>query len=211
MQTLDFKKRDKPLYSGKQGQWDHLTVPPMTYLAATGKGDPDQPGFARAVAALYPLAYGVRALHKARGAVFTVPPLAALWSAENPQAFVTGDRATWEWTVMLRLPDDVDEAVLEMVRPTALNKLARKKDAATDGDTMEKVRLIQLEEGGCLQTLHLGPYSDEAPILADLHDRLMPQKGLTFNGKHHEIYHVDPRRVTPDKLKTILRQPIRST
>ena len=210
MESLDFKKRDKPLYSGKKGRWDRLMVPSMTYLAATGKGDPDQPGFALAVAALYPLAYGIRAYRKARDAVFTVPPLAALWSADDPEVFVSGDRAEWEWTVMLRVPDDVDDEILQKVRPTALSKLARKKDASTDSETMQSVRLIQLTEGDCLQTLHVGPYSQEAPVLADLHNRVMPEKSLTFNGHHQEIYLGDPRRVSPEKLRTILRQPVKS-
>ena len=209
MDTLDFKKRDKPFYSGKAGRWDRLVVPEMTYLVASGTGDPDQPGFARAVAALYPLAYGVRALCKAMGEVFTVSPLAALWSAVDPEVFVSGDRMAWEWTVMLRLPDDIDAGVLDVVRPTALKKLAGKKDAGTDAGTMEMVQLIRLEEGACLQTLHLGPYADEAPVLADLHGRVMPEQGVTFNGRHHEIYLGDPRRVAPARLKTILRQPVR--
>ena len=208
MDTLDFKKRDRPLYSGKVGRWDRVVVPPMTYLMVSGKGDPGAPDYGRAVAALYPLAYGVRAYCKARDAVFTVPPLAALWSAANPNVFVSGDRQAWEWTVMLRLPDDIDAAMLETVRANALVKLARKKDAATDAVTMGRVELVRLEEGDCLQTLHIGPYADEAPVLAGLHSQVMPGQRVTFNGKHHEIYLGDPRRVAPAKLRTILRQPV---
>lgn len=209
MNTLDFKKRDRPLYSGKPGRWDRITVPPITYISASGQGDPDQPGFARAVAALYPLAYGIRAICKARGAVFTVPPLAALWSADDPEAFATGDRAAWKWAVMLRLPDDIDKQMLDTTRATALKTLARKKDAGTDAATMKSVTLKHLDEGDCLQTLHLGPYKDEATVLADLHNRVMPDQAVTFNGPHHEIYLSDPRRVAPEKLRTILRQPVR--
>ncbi|MCF6234032.1 MAG: GyrI-like domain-containing protein [Rhodobacteraceae bacterium] len=209
MDNLDFKKRDKPLYSGKPGRWDRLEVPPITYVASSGQGDPDQPAFSRSVAALYPLAYGIRALCKAQGAVFTVPPLAALWRADDPKAFATGDRMAWQWTVLLRLPDTIDQQMLETVRATALKKLARKKDVGTDSDTMNAVSLINLDEGDCLQTLHLGPYADEAPVLADLHNRVMPELGVTFNGAHHEISLGDPRRAAPEKLRTILRQPVR--
>ena len=211
MGNLDFKKRDKAQYSGKQGRWDRLDVPPITYIATSGQGDPDQPGFARSVAALYPLAYGIRAICKARGAAFTVPPMAALWSAGDPSAFTSDNRTAWQWTAMLRLPEGIDQLMLETVRANALKKLARKKDPGTDADAMNAVALKHLTEGDCLQTLHIGPFMDEAPILADLHDCLMPEQGVTFNGRHHEIYLGDPRRVAPEKLKTILRQPVRPT
>lgn len=208
MQKLDFKKRDKPLYSGKQGRWDRLIVPPMTYVAIDGQGDPDGPAYARAVAALYPVAYGVKFLFKAQGADFVVPPLSSLWSADDPTAFVTGDRAAWQWSAMIRLPDDTGDDLFQKARDTALKKLARKKDAATDSATMGAVRLKHLDEGDCLQTLHVGPYADEAPVLADLHDQVMPGLNLTFAGAHHEIYLSDPRRVAAEKLRTILRQPV---
>ncbi len=208
MQKLDFKKRDKPLYSGKQGQWDRLIVPPMTYVTIDGQGDPNAPAYGRAVAALYPVAYGVKALFKARGADFVVPPLSSLWSADDPAAFATGDQAVWQWSAMIRLPDDTSEDQFQTALDTALKKLARKKDAATDSATMSAARLQHLDEGNCLQTLHLGPYADEAPVLAELHERVMPTQNLTFGGIHHEIYLSDPRRVAPEKLRTILRQPV---
>ncbi len=208
MDKLDFKKRDKPLYSGKQGRWDRLNVPPMTYVMIDGHGDPNAPGFARAVAALYPLAYGIKAVFKARDADFVVPPLSALWRADDPAAFVAGDRGAWRWRAMIRLPDAADSGMFDTVLAEALQKLARKKQAATDADTMRTVVLGHLDEGDCLQTLHLGPYTHEAPVLADLHDRLMPELGVAFNGAHHEVYLSDPRRVAPERLRTILRQPV---
>lgn len=205
----DFKKTDKAFYSGKSGRWDRLTLPSLTFVAIDGQGDPNGPLYARALAALYPSAYGIKALHKAAGADFTVPPLEALWTADDPGAFVAGDRAAWQWTAMIRIPQDVTKDMVDGVKETVLTKLARKKTAATDPQTVAMVRLLTLEEGDCLQTLHIGAYSNEAPTLADLHDRLMPEMGVTFNGPHHEIYLGDPRRAAPDKLKTLLRQPIR--
>jgi len=209
MEKLDFKKRDKPFYSGKSGQWHRITIPPMTYVMIDGTGDPDAPAYARAVSALYPVAYGVKALAKAQGADFTVPPLEAVWTAHDPAAFVDNDRAAWRWTAMIRLPETTDAEVFATARATALTKLARKKDAATDAATMSSTYLAQLDEGDCLQTLHIGPYRDEAATLAALHDQVMPDLGLTFGAPHHEIYLSDPRRVAPDRLKTILRQPVR--
>ncbi|MFT4960564.1 MAG: hypothetical protein ACI92Z_001648 [Paracoccaceae bacterium] len=209
MDKLDFKKRDKPFYSGKQGRWDRLTIPPMTYLMIDGAGEPGGPDYIRAISALYPLAYGVKFWSKAKGADFTVPPLEALWFADDPSVFVSDDRAAWQWTAMIRLPDDVDGDEFETVRATALSKLARKTDAPTDAATMKSVRLEVQEEGDSLQTLHIGPYCAEAPVLGHLHNTVMPDLGLTFGMPHHEIYLSDPRRMAPEKLRTILRQPVR--
>lgn len=206
---LDFRKTDKPLYTAKQGRWDRLSLPRLQFVMIDGKGDPGGPDYARALGALYPVAYGIKFQCKAEGRDFTVPPLEALWWSDDPKAFVLGDRANWQWTAMIRVPDTVTEAVFETARDGALTKLEKKKDAPTDAATMRTVRLDRVEEGACLQSLHLGPYTDEAPVLADLHDRLMPELGVTFNGPHHEIYLNDPRRVAPEKLKTILRQPVR--
>lgn len=208
MEKLDFKKRDKAFYVGKQGRWDRLIIPAMTYVSITGMGDPGGPQFSRAVSALYPLAYGVKALFKARGADFTVPPLEAQWWADDPSVFVAGDRSAWQWRAMIRLPDDVTESDLNSARDVVLAKLARKKDVATDASTVNAALLEVQEDGDSLQTLHIGPYSDEAPVLAHLHDTVMPGIGVTFGGHHREIYLGDPRRAAPDKLRTLLRQPV---
>ncbi|MCB1330302.1 MAG: GyrI-like domain-containing protein [Maritimibacter sp.] len=203
MEKLDFKTRDRAFYTGKPGQWQALTLPEMTFLAIEGEGDPNGPGYAAALSALYPLAYGVKFACKAAGADFTVPSLEALWWADDPAAFTAGDRAAWRWRAMLRVPDDVTTQALDEARATARAK----------GKTgpLDSVTRLRLTEGDCLQTLHLGPYSDEAPVLARLHDEIMPAEDLDFAGPHHEIYLSDPRRTAPEKLRTILRQPVRAT
>jgi hypothetical protein len=208
MTKLDFRKSDRALYAGKSGEWSRLAVPAMTFLMIDGQGNPNGPAYAAALQALYPLAYGVKFAMKARGADFTVPPLEALWWADDMSAFVAGDRAAWRWTAMLRVPETVTTALLETVLAATIAKQTKKKDGASP-DLLRAVRLATLTEGDCLQTLHLGPYSAEAPVLADLHHNVMPGMGLTFGGQHHEIYLSDPRRVAPDKLKTLLRQPVR--
>lgn len=209
MTKLDFKKTDKELYAAKTGGWSRLTIPEMTFLMIDGKGDPSAPEYGAALRALYPMAYGVKFAEKAAGRDFAVPPLEALWWADDMTAFVAGNRQEWRWTAMLRLPDRVEEALAETVRETVLAKQAKKKDGA-DPDLIRSVRLERFTEGDCLQRLHIGPYTDEAPTLAELHDEVMPGMGLTFGGKHHEIYLGDPRRVAPEKLKTILRQPVQA-
>ncbi|MDU8927818.1 GyrI-like domain-containing protein [Alisedimentitalea sp. MJ-SS2] len=208
MTKLDFKKTDKTLYAAKTDTWARIDVPEMTFLMIDGQGDPNGPDYGAAVGALYPLAYGVKFAEKADGRDFAVPPLEALWWADDPAAFVSGDRKEWRWTAILRLPDRIEEVLIEAVRETVLAKQAKKKGGA-DSSLIQAVRLDRFTEGDCLQRLHIGPYTDEAPTLAELHEQVMPDKGLTFGGKHHEIYLSDPRRVAPEKLKTILRQPVR--
>lgn len=205
---LDFKKTDKPFYSGKAGRWDRLTIPEMQFVMIDGQGDPNGPTYARAISVLYPVAYAMKFAAKAQGADFVVPPLEALWWADDPSAFVAGDRSAWRWTAMIRMPETLSQEDFVNARDSASVKLAKK--GGVDVTALAELRLDRLEEGDCLQILHIGAYTDESPTLADLHDRLMPESGLTFNGKHHEIYLGDPRKVAPEKLKTILRQPVRS-
>lgn len=205
---IDFKKTDKPYYSGKVGQWTRITFPKLQFLSISGKGDPGGAVYARALGALYPLAYGIKFAQKAEGADFVVPPQQSQWWADDPRAFVQAQRDQWRWSAMIRMPDAVTQADLDAAREAAQVKLAKK---GVDHSALSEVTLISLAEGDCLQTLHVGPYSDEAPVLAHLHDVVMPDASLTFNGHHHEIYLGDPRRVAPEKLRTILRQPVKST
>lgn len=202
MTKLDFRKRDKALYSGTPGQWALIDVPPMTYLSIRGGGGPDGAEYARALECLYPLAYAIKFAAKARGADFVVPPLDGLWWAEDPADFVAGRRANWQFRAMLRVPDDTAAEDFAAAR-------AKVRDKGRVGEaTLNAVSMEGYHEGPCFQTLHVGPYSAEAPVLAELHDRVMPEAGMTFGKPHHEIYLSDPRRVPPERLRTILRQPV---
>ena len=154
MDKLDFKKIDKLLYSGKAGRWDRVQVPRMTFLAIEGQGDPNGPDYAAALGLLYPLAYGAKFAAKAEGADFVVPPLEALWWADDPGAFVSGDRAQWQWRAMLRMPEGVSGDDVEAVRATVLGKLQKK---CADVSRLPDVQLVRIEEGDCLQTLPIGP------------------------------------------------------
>jgi hypothetical protein len=208
MEKLDFKKRDKAFYDGKSGRWERIVLPEMSFLMIDGQGDPNGPAYARALQALYPMAYGVKAMRKRSGADFAVPPLETLWWSVDKSAFVAGDRGNWLWTAMIRVPDAVTSEMVEAARAEVLKKQA-KKPGGVDEPTLRAVRLERFTEGDCLQTMHVGSYLDEAPVLADLHGRVMPDAGLTFAGKHHEIYLSDPRRVEAARLRTLLRQPVR--
>jgi hypothetical protein len=209
MQKIDFKKFDKSFYTGKAGRFDILDIPPMNFLMIDGMGDPNSsPQYGCAIAALYALSYGLKFHGKASGVDHVVPPLEGLWWSRDMSVFTSGDKEAWQWTMMIRQPTWVDEDALDEVLASTIKKAAKKKGAPTDEATLREVRLEELAEGQSVQILHVGSYSDEGPILAELHQRFLPDNGLKETGKHHEIYLGDPRKVAPEKLKTILRQPV---
>ena len=190
-------------YAARHGEWRALQVPPLRYLAVDGEGDPDvTPAYAEALGALYPFAYALRAVGRAEtGRDHVVPPLEGLWWADDLAAFTTRrDRSAWRWTLLILVPDWLSADHVERAREAAA---VRRPTAPLD-----RVRLEALDEGSCVQTLHLGPYDAEGPVLADLHDRVLPERGLVETGHHHEIYLGDPRRSAPERLRTILRQPV---
>lgn len=195
MEKLDFKTIEKPLYTGKPGRIDRLVVSEMLFLMIDGQGDPNtSPAYAAAVQALYGMSYGVKFLAKtALGRDHVVGPLEGIWWAEDMEDFRNDRRDRWHWTLMIRQPDWINADMVAMVR-------------AAKGITAP-VRLQLLAEGLCLQTLHVGSYAEERPVIARLHAEIAAQ-GLRPGAPHHEIYLSDPRKVAPDKLKTILRQPV---
>ncbi|MAM61946.1 MAG: hypothetical protein CMH11_10695 [Maritimibacter sp.] len=198
MTKLELKKTDKTYYGARADGWARVTIAPIPYLAIAGVGAPESTPYGEAVGALYPLAYGIKFVSKAAGRDFTVPPLSTQWWADDPTAFTQNRRAEWRWQAMIRMPDWVDDDAFAA---------ARAKAKTVPG--LDDVRFSMVDEGDSFQTLHIGPYSAEGPKLADLHDRIMPEAHVTFAGPHHEIYLSDPRRVAPEKLRTIIRQPVR--
>lgn len=206
MEKYDVKKAHKTLYSPGRKDFALVQVPTFRYLAVDGHGDPNTaPDYAQALEALYPAAYTLKFASKKAGRDFAVAPLEGLWSAPDMGVFTAGEGAarnkdSWEWTMMLNIPDWVTPAQVR----AALEIVAAKKNPPG----VDKVRLLELHEGACVQILHLGSYDDEGPVLAKMHSDFMTANGLDFNGRHHEIYLSDPRRTAPEKLKTILRQPV---
>ena len=200
----DIKKDRKDLYLPGRADFTEVDVPAMTYLAIDGHGDPNtSPAYATAIQALYAGAYAIRAVLKKRtGDDFVVGPLEGLWTSADNAAFVAGDKGEWDWTMMIPLP----EAVSSQDIAEGLAQAARKKPELP----VSALKELSLNEGRSLQILHVGTYDDETPTLARLHDEIMPGLGLTWNGPHHEIYLSDPRRVAPERMKTVLRQPVRS-
>lgn len=212
MIKTDFKKQDKALYTGKVGRFDVIEVPEQSFLMIDGAGNPGTaPAYGRAVAALYGLSYGLKFHGKPQGVDHVVPPLEGLWWADDMDSFITREKDKWLWTMMIRQPDWVTAKDLAKVLENVVAKTAKKRDAATDEASLRKVRLEGFCEGQVVQVLHVGSYDQEGPVLADMHNRFIPENGFEMRGLHHEIYLDDPRKLAPEKLKTILRQPVSQT
>ena len=203
MEKIDLKKSLRALFTAPVGRFVEVEVPPLRYLKVDGHGDPNvEPAYGQAVSWLYATAYAAKFPAKAKLARdFAVPPLEGLWWAEDPASFAARRKAEWSWTMMIMMPEFVDHVLFEAGADKAAAKL---------GQRPPSLRLEHLEEGRSLQAMHVGSYDDEGPLLAQLHDEIMPARGLTFAGPHHEIYLSDPRRTEAAKLKTLLRQPVRA-
>lgn len=199
---VDFKKT-LPAYRAKRNVLQIIDVPTMQYLMIDGHGDPNTtPIFSESLETLYPLAYKLKfASKRTLGRDYVVPPLEGLWWAEDMDSFTRArNKSHWDWTLMLMVPDWIDEQLFDetLAATSAKNPPPR----------LAGIRLETLAEGSCVQTLHVGSFDDEAAILATMHDEFIPGNGLQMTGKHHEIYLSDSRRVAPEKCRTILRQPI---
>ena len=201
LEKLDLKKTRKALFTAPRDRFVPVMVPQVSYLMVDGHGDPNiASGYRRAVESLYAAAYTIKFSCKAKGEDFVVAPLEGLWSAPDPESFTARRKDEWDWTMMIMVPDHVDQETFLAAATRAREKL---------GTLSESLRLESLEEGLCLQALHVGSYDDEGPLLAALHGDIMPSGGYDFAGRHHEVYLSDPRKTPPEKLRTVIRQPVR--
>ncbi|WP_240036754.1 GyrI-like domain-containing protein [Leifsonia flava] len=199
---IDLKKQI-PSYTAPRGRFEIVTVPPLQFLMIDGHGDPNTSGaYADALATLFPIAYALKFFSKRElDRDYTVMPLEALWWADDMDSFTTArDKSQWSWTLMNLVPDWITVDHLDVARQVAAKK--------GDAPVLDMLRMKMLDEGQVVQTLHIGSYDDEAPVLNELHSEFIPAHSLRMTGRHHEIYLSDPRRTASDKLKTILRQPV---
>ena len=203
METYDVRKTHKELYSPPRSDFVEVQVPELSYLAIDGHGDPNTAtSYTAAIEALYTVAYTLKFTgKKTLERDFAVGPLEGLWWAPDPTVFAARDKSAWSWTMMIPLPGWVTQRQLDDAIEVAWAKKGN--------DAIKELRLLTLDEGHSVQILHVGSYDDEAPTLDRLHHTYLPEHGLTFNGHHHEIYLSDARRTAPQKLRTILRQPVR--
>jgi hypothetical protein len=203
MANLDLKKELKHLYAPSASTVAVADVPEFNYLVIDGEGNPNtDPAYARAIQALYPLAYGVRGICKAAGNIFTVMPMEGLWwfkgAAIEDFQMTEADKDRFVWRLMIMQPLMVSSELVGQARATV-----QKKGAPV---MLDQVRFEPFHEGEAVQILHIGPYNAEGPNIEKLH-RHIHENGWRLSGKHHEIYLSDPRKVAPDKMKTVIRQP----
>ncbi len=202
MEKVDFKKTLKQLYAPKK-KFELVEVPEMQFIMVDGHGDPNSAQeYADAVEALYAVAYKMKFMSKKQlEKDYTVPPLEGLWWAEDMDTFISRDKSAWDWRMMIMTPNWITDEIFA----ATVEEVQKKKNPAS----LAKVQLGRYAEGLSVQIMHIGSYDDEAPTIAALHKDFLPANGLVENGKHHEIYLSDPRKVAPEKLKTVLRQPVR--
>jgi hypothetical protein len=206
MSKVDFKKELKHLYRPSAKAFTVVDVPPMQFLMADGHGDPNTAqAYQEAVEALYAAAYKLKFMSKRQlEKDYVVPPLEGLWWAEDMEAFTTGrDKSAWDWTMMIMQP--------VWITPEMFAEAIQQVQKAKGLPALPGLGLETYHEGLSVQILHLGSYDDEGPTLHRMHHEFVPQSGYEMAGKHHEIYLSDPRKVAPEKLRTVLRQPVRST
>ena len=202
MEKLEWKKTYKDLFFPR-GDPVLVVVPPMNYLMIDGHGDPNTAqAYKDAIEALFSLSYAIKFLIKKEMVIdYSVFPSEGLWWVEDMTQFTTEDKSNWDWTMMIAQPDLVDMGKVEHARSDVMKK---KKELGAIG----QVRFEPFHEGLSVQLMHSGPYSAEGPNIARIH-AFIHENGFEVNGKHHEIYLSDVRRTAPEKLKTVLRQPVR--
>ena len=204
MTKIDFKKEVKHLYRPSAKEFVVVEVPRMKYLMVDGHGDPNTAQeYQDAVESLYAVAYKLKFMSKrSLGKDYVVPPLEGLWWAEDMEVFTSlRDKSAWDWTMMIMQPEWIIGEMFE----AAVEEVERAKSLPA----LPRLRLGTHHEGLSVQILHIGSYEDEGPTLHRMHHEFIPQNGYEMVGKHHEIYLSDPRKVAPEKLKTVLRQPVR--
>lgn len=208
--AFDFKKEYREFYLPKNKP-EMITVPEMRFLAVRGSGDPNEEGgqYKQAIAVLYALAFTLRMSYKGARRIegffeYVVPPLEGFWSQGGTQEIDYADKGAFEWVSVIRVPEfitreDFDWAVAEAGEKKQLD--------------CSRAELLELEEGLCVQMMHVGPYDDEPASFA-LMDAFIAEKGyendFSETRLHHEIYLSDPRRCAPERLKTVLRHPIKA-
>ena len=198
---IDFKKELKHLYRPSAKGFEVVDVPPMSFLMIDGHGDPNTAQeYKDAVEALYAVAYRLKFMSKNDlGRDYVVPPMEGLWWVEHMEEFSAGDKSAWDWTMMVMQPQWITREMFE----EAVGQVEKKKNPPA----LPKLRLESYREGLAVQIMHIGPYDAEAPTIARMH-AFIAENGYEAAGKHHEIYLGDPRKVAPEKLKTVLRQPV---
>ena len=200
MVRVDFKKELKHLYYPSMRQVAIVDVPEMNFLMVDGAGDPNTAQeYKDAVEALYSLSYALKFMTRREKATdYVVMPLEGLWWTGDMSKFSVEDKDAWKWIAMIMQPEYVTKGLVDKALEHVRNK---------NLPALSKTRFESLHEGLSAQIMHIGPYSEEDPTIQRLH-RHIKENGYKLRGKHHEIYLSDPRKSAPERMKTVIRQPI---
>jgi hypothetical protein len=200
MEKVDLKKALKAFYNSSAKQCVIVDVPAMNFLMLDGAGDPNtSPAFQAAVETLYAVSYTLKFMLKKQGAAdYAVMPLEGLWWTPDMAEFTIADKSNWLWTIMIAQPSFITAEQVASAKGEA-----RKKELSL----IDPLRFESYHEGLAAQIMHLGPFAAEGPTIAKLH-AFIAEQGYKLTGKHHEIYLSDFRRTAPEKLKTVIRQPV---
>ena len=202
MTKIDFKKELKHFYNPSAKKVEIVDVPMMNFLMIDGSGDPNTAQeYKAAVEALFAVSYALKFMvKKEKGVDYGVLPLEGLWWTDDMTQFSMENKDVWKWTSMIMQPKYVTEDLVSK----ALEQVEKKKNPPA----LPKIRFESLHEGLSAQSMHIGLYSAEGPTIEKLHN-FIKETGHELRGKHHEIYLSDPRRSKPEKMKTVIRQPMK--
>lgn len=200
MDKVDLKKELKELYNPPTKSVVTVDVPAMNFLLIDGEGSPASLQYQEAVAALFSVAYAVKFIvKKGKGVDYSVMPLEGLWWMDDMAKFSAQAKDQWKWTAMIMQPKYVTSEDVK----AAIEQTQKKKKLPA----LPKLRFESFQEGKAAQTMYVGSFADEAPTIAKIHE-FIKSSGHKLSGKHHEIYLNNPATTAPEKLKTILRQPM---
>jgi hypothetical protein len=199
---IDLKKELKQLYNPSAKEVCTVDVPEMNFLIVNGQGAPSSPQYMQSIEALFTVSYTLKFMvKKAKSIDYAVMPLEGLWWMDNMAEFSTERKDEWKWTSMIMQPKYVEAADVK----AAIEQARKKKDMPA----IDKVKFEPFKEGLAAQILYVGPYAEEeGPTIAKIHDYIH-KSGHELSGKHHEIYLNNAAKVAPEKLKTIIRQPMK--
>lgn len=202
MNKIDFKKEYKELYKPNAKKISFVDVPELKYLAVEGKGDPNtSQEYKDSIEAIMGVSYTTKFIMKKEyGKDYVVMPLQGQWWSDDMENFSMQDKSNWKWKSLVMQPNFVKKEHVDQ----AIDEIAIKKDLSS----LDKVEFTTIKEGLCGQILHIGPFSEEGPTVEKLHNEIK-ERGYDLTGLHHEIYLSDIRRANPEKLRTIIRQPVK--
>jgi len=201
LDKVDLKKELKNLYNPSAKEVSLVDVPAMNFLLVDGEGAPTSPQYSEAIEVLFSVAYTLKFMvKKGKGVDYAVMPLEGLWWVHDMTKFSADRKDEWKWTAMIMQPKYVSTEDFQK----AVEQVKKKKNPPA----LSKVRLESFKEGPAAQIMYVGPFSAEGPTLTKIHAYIQ-NSGHVLSGKHHEIYLNNPATTAAEKLKTVLRQPMK--